>query len=123
MPTQATVKQHITKAVRKADLTSVSAKQIRRSVEKELDLAENALSNETWKALVKEWILDATVAIERGDVETDNEDVKEVEEEEIGRSLCVCGADGSAKGETEEGCYSGYTRVVARQSKIAKAVA
>src|SRR3981189_3432249 len=91
MPTQNTVKQHITTAVRKADLTSVSAKQIRRSVEKELNLAENALSNETWKALVKEWILDATVAIERGDVETDNEDVKEVEEEEIGRSLWVCG--------------------------------
>lgn len=85
MPSQNTIKQHIATAIRKADLTTVSAKQIRRTVEKQLDLAENELSNEKWKALVKGWIQEAMVAIEAGEVpeaeEAKSENVREGEEE------------------------------------------
>ena len=76
MPSQNTVKQHITTAIKKADLTTVSAKQIRRTVEKQLGLAENELSNEKWKTLVKGWIQEAMAAIERGETETEPEDPK-----------------------------------------------
>jgi len=85
MPPQNTVKHHLTTAIKAADLTTVSARQIRRTVETELGLAEGELSSETWKGVVKGWIQEAMAAIERGDTgEGDAGDGDAGEDEQIG---------------------------------------
>ena len=50
------VRQHVAVAVRKADLNTVSAKQIRRAVEKELGLNQDDLVEGKWRAIVNDVI-------------------------------------------------------------------
>ena len=59
------IRKAVAKTVRKADLNTVSAKQIRKSVENELALKEGELSSERWKSVVKEVIEQTMAAITR----------------------------------------------------------
>ena len=59
------IRKVVAKTVRKADLNTVSAKQIRKSVENELALKEGELSSERWKSVVKEVIEQTMAAITR----------------------------------------------------------
>lgn len=73
MVSQDVVKQHVSTAVRKADLTTVSAKQVRRTVEKQLNLEQDELASGKWKILVKSVIEETMAAIERGDPDPQEE--------------------------------------------------
>jgi len=73
MVSQDTVRQHIAKAIRTADLTTVSAKQIRRSVEVQLGLEQDELASREWKSFVKNVIEETMAAIERGAAEEQSE--------------------------------------------------
>ena len=101
MVTQDKVQQHITRAIRKADLSTVTAKQIRRIVENELDLGDGELSSERWKGFVKSVIEETMAGIERG------QEGQRSEESEDERRMCHgCAAtDGSEEGKTKEGGY------------------
>lgn len=74
MVSQATVRQRIAKAVRTADLTTASAKQIRRSVETQLGLERDELASGEWKPFVKTVIDETMSAIERGEAEEESEE-------------------------------------------------
>ena len=82
MVSEDAVRKHVASAVRKADLNSVTAKQIRQSVEKQLHLEENQLSSERWKSIVKE-VIEETMAALQGEADTKkHEDKAESDEEE-----------------------------------------
>jgi DEK C terminal domain len=53
MVSERDVKENIAGAVRNADLSTVSVRQIRRTVESQLGLEEGELSSEKWKSIVK----------------------------------------------------------------------
>jgi len=74
MVSQATVRQHIAKAIRTADLNTASTKQIRRSVETQLGLEQDKLASGEWKSFVKNVIDEMMVAIERGEAEEQSGD-------------------------------------------------
>jgi hypothetical protein len=74
MVSQTTVRKNIARAVRTADLTTVSAKQIRRNVESELGLERDELASQEWKAFVKTVIEETMAAIERGEGEEESEE-------------------------------------------------
>jgi DEK C terminal domain len=74
MVSQTTVRKNIARAVRTADLTAVSAKQIRRNVESELGLERDELASQEWKAFVKTVIEETMAAIERGEGEEESEE-------------------------------------------------
>jgi len=75
MVSRATVRQHIAKAIKTADLTTASAKQIRRSVEVQLGLKQDELASGEWKSFVKNVIEETMAAIERrGAAEEQSED-------------------------------------------------
>ena len=85
MPSEDVVKQHIATAVRKADLNAVSAKQIRRAVEKQLNLEHDELGSGKWKAIVKS-VIDETIAeIGSGEPITQEQPVEEESEDEFMR--------------------------------------
>jgi hypothetical protein len=90
------VRQHVAAAVRKADLNTVSAKQIRRSVEKELGLSQDELAEGKWKRIVKDVIEETMAAIE-GDVEEPEKPVEESEEEAVARKSSLDWLMGLAK--------------------------
>jgi len=77
------IRNAVAKAVRSADLNSVSAKEIRTSVESQLGLEEKELSSERWKSIVKEVIQETMAAIERG------EPGKAEESEEEARNVLI----------------------------------
>jgi len=81
MVSQATVRTNIAKAVRTADLSTVSAKQIRRTVETQLGLGDGELASKEWKAFAKTVIEETMAAIERG------QGAEESEEEEARMSM------------------------------------
>ena len=85
MVSQDAVKQHVATTVRKADLTTVSAKQIRRTVETHLDLSEGTLSNDKWKGLVKTVIEETMASIERGDPPSQKQAIQSEGEEQLAR--------------------------------------
>lgn len=66
MVSEDTVKRYIVAAIRKADLNTVSAKQIRRTVENQLDLRQDELASGRWKAFVKSVINETVESIEHG---------------------------------------------------------
>jgi DEK C terminal domain len=74
MVSQTTVRQNIARAVRTADLTTVSAKQIRRNVESELGLERDELASLEWKAFVKTVIEETMATIERGEGDEESEE-------------------------------------------------
>jgi hypothetical protein len=74
MVSQKSVRKTIARAVRTADLTTVSAKQIRRNVELELGLGRDELASQEWKAFVKTVIEETMAAIERGEGEEESEE-------------------------------------------------
>jgi hypothetical protein len=74
MVLQTTVREKIARAVRTADLTTVSAKQIRRTVESELGLERDELASQEWKVFVKTVIEETMAAIERGEVAEESEE-------------------------------------------------
>jgi DEK C terminal domain len=123
-PSPTTIKAHLTNAIRKADLTTVSAKQIRRIVEKELNLPDNELSSEKWKAGVKKWIQEALAALDADEgLEREVQEVQEVEEkagkrgtDEVGMIFLV----ERAKSSEEEGkeSYCGYAGKFACEGKV-----
>jgi phage terminase Nu1 subunit (DNA packaging protein) len=76
MVSQTTVRKNIARAVRTADLTTVSAKQIRRNVESELGLERDELTSLEWKAFVKTVIAETMATIERGEGEEESEENK-----------------------------------------------
>ena len=88
MVSKDTVKQHVATAVRKADLNTVSAKQIRRTVEKQLKLEQDELASGKWKTIVKSVIEDTMAAIERGDPTPQNKATQEESEDEDARITC-----------------------------------
>jgi hypothetical protein len=61
------IRKAVSKTVRTADLSTVSAKQIRKSVESKLGLEVGELSSEQWKGVVNEAIQETMAAIERGE--------------------------------------------------------
>jgi hypothetical protein len=87
MVSEGEVKTHIAAAVRKADLNTVSAKQIRRNVEKELNLEQDELAAGKWKALVKTVIETTMAAIEQEPTENQKPQEENTDEEEIARIL------------------------------------
>ena len=89
MVTEDAVRQHIATAVRKADLNTVSAKQIRRAVETQLSLSQGTLSTDKWKGLVKSVIEETMASIERGDPPppSQTEPVESQSDEEVVRML------------------------------------
>jgi hypothetical protein len=58
------VRQRVASAVRKADLNAVSAKQIRRTVEKELRLSQDELAVGKWRTIMKDAIEQTMTMIE-----------------------------------------------------------
>ena len=74
MVTTQTIQKHVEHAVRKADLTNTSAKQIRQNVEKELSLNSGHLSTEKWKKVVNRIIERTMEDIEREQEEHKIED-------------------------------------------------
>jgi hypothetical protein len=74
MVSQDAVKHHIAAEVRKADLNTVSARQIRRAVEKQLNLNQDELSSGKWKKFVGSVIGDTMAAIQHGGPEGDESD-------------------------------------------------
>jgi hypothetical protein len=85
MVTESIVKQHVSTAVRKADLNTVSAKQIRRTVEKQLNLQQDELVSGKWKAIVKSAIEETIAAIERGDPASEDKGIATDSEDKVAR--------------------------------------
>ena len=85
MVTEAAVKQHVAMAVREADLNAVTAKQIRRIVESQLNLLQGTLSTDKWKGLVKSVIEETMESIERGEEPSPKVAVQSESEEDIAR--------------------------------------
>jgi hypothetical protein len=112
VPNAPTVRQHIAKAVRTADLTTVSSKQIRKSVEAQLGLEQDELTSGEWKAFVKTVIEETMAAIERGEEEDGVED----EEARIATVLGQ-GLIDSKESSTEEECDCRYPDVFACGTK------
>lgn len=81
------MKQRVAAAVRKADLNTVSAKQIRRTVEKQLNLQQDELASGKWKAIVKLAIEETIAAIQHGGSKSEDKGVATDSEEEIARML------------------------------------
>lgn len=77
MVSEDAVRQHVATAVRRADLNTVSAKQIRRTVEKQLNLEQDELTSGKWKKMVKSVIEETMTAIERGDPAPQEDDESE----------------------------------------------
>ena len=73
MVSEDAVKHHIAAAVRKADLNTVSARQIRRAAEKQLNLDQGELSSGRWKKFVESIIEDTLAAIQHEGPESDRE--------------------------------------------------
>jgi DNA-binding XRE family transcriptional regulator len=91
MVNENTVRQRVASAVRKADLNTVSAKQIRRTVEKESGLSQDALAVGKWRTIVKEVIEQTMMAIEEGGQHEELEIlVDDSEEEKITRINFLC---------------------------------
>jgi hypothetical protein len=88
MVSEREVTTHVAAAVRKADLTTVSAKQIRRIVEKELNLEQDELAAGKWKALVKSVIEGTMAAIEQEPTEN-KQSQGETDDEEVARILLL----------------------------------
>ena len=85
------VRKHVASAVRKADLNTVTAKQIRRSVEKQLNLEQDELSSKRWKSVVKAVIEETMEALQNQETsKKKHEDEAESEEEER-RKLALLG--------------------------------
>jgi len=90
MVSEDAVRKHVAAAVRKADLNTVTAKQIRRNVEKQLNLEQDELSSTKWKSIVKAVIEETMEALQNQ--ETSKEklgDEEESGEEEIRRKLSL----------------------------------
>jgi DEK C terminal domain len=104
------VRQHVTTAVRKADLNTVSAKQIRRTVEKQLHLEQDDLASGKWKKIVKTVIEETMAAIERGDPSPQEDDESE---EKIARTFPMVLLIVSEERTAEESCDRGYADFVA----------
>src|ERR1700733_9304245 len=105
MVSQDAVKQHVATAVRKADLTTVSAKQIRRTVETHLDLSEGTLSNDKWRGLVKTVIGETMASIERGDPASQKQAIQSDGEEQVARKVhSRVKLIGSQENQAEEKC-------------------
>jgi|SRR5271170_1892811 hypothetical protein len=85
MVSQDALKQHVATAVRKADLTTVSAKQIRQTVETQLNLSQGTLSNDKWKGLVKTVIEETMASIERGDPPSQQDVEQSDSDEQVAR--------------------------------------
>jgi translation elongation factor EF-4 len=81
MVSEEAVKQHIATAVRKADLDTVSARHIRRTVEKQLDLDQDELSSAKWKPIVTS-VIDQTVASIHDAKRASHQDEDKQEEDE-----------------------------------------
>jgi DEK C terminal domain len=64
MATPEVVRAHIAAAVRRADLTTVTPKQVRRSVERELDLQEGFLGEDRWRKMVGQAIRETMATME-----------------------------------------------------------
>ena len=64
MPSEEAIRQHVLTLVRNSDLTIVTAKQIRRKIEHELQLEQDELASPLWKGVVKSAIDEAMIAIE-----------------------------------------------------------
>jgi len=124
MPTEQKVRKHVTSAVRKANLTTVTPKQIRRTIEKQLSLEQDFLAAEKWKTLVNDVIEETMAAIERDEPTTtnnaDSDHAMDAEESEeaIKRTLMGGRADDSEEAETDGD--SGYTDNVSRKTKSRK---
>jgi hypothetical protein len=86
MVNENTIRKHVTAAVRKADLNTVSAKQIRRTVETQLSLPQDYLADSKWRNVVKGVIEETMAAIERG--EPEEQGVEEESEEENFARMC-----------------------------------
>lgn len=89
MVTEEAVKQHVATAVRKADLNTVSAKQIRRTVEQQLKLEQGELTSGKWKLIVKSVIGDTMAAIERGDPPPQDKNAQDESEDEHARMAFI----------------------------------
>jgi len=90
MVSEDAVRKHVAAAVRKADLNTVTAKQIRRNVEKQLNLEQDELSSTKWKSVVKAVIEETMEALQNQ--ETSKEKLGDEEEsggEEIRRKLSL----------------------------------
>jgi len=111
MVSEDVVRQHVSTAVRKADLNTVSAKEIRRTVERQLGLEQDELASGKWKKIVKTVIEETMAAIERGDPDPQEDDESE---EEIARmGFLVILLIVSEESTAEEGCDRGYADFVA----------
>jgi hypothetical protein len=85
------VKQRVATVVRNADLNTVSAKQIRRTVEQQLKLEQDELTSGKWKTIVKSVIEETMVAIERGDPRPQDQATQDEHEDEDARmALSKC---------------------------------
>src|SRR5436309_3415992 len=103
-PSPNTVKTHLTNAIRKSDLTTVSANQIRRIVETELNLSEKRLSSEKWKVRVKTWIQEVMMEVEEGVIGDVGDEGYKGDESLEGRRVGMISflrTDGSKDGECE----------------------
>ena len=89
MVSEETVKQHVATAVRKADLNTVSAKQIRRTVEQQLKLEQDELASGKWKTIVKSVIEETMAAIERGDPPPQDKAAQDENEDEDARMALI----------------------------------
>ena len=83
------VKRHVATAVRKADLNTVSAKQIRRTVEQQLKLEQDELASGKWKTIVKSVIGETMAAIERGDPPPQDKAAQDESEDEDARMTLI----------------------------------
>ena len=84
MVTEDAVRQHVATAIRKADLNTVSAKQIRRIVETQLSLEKGTLSTDKWKGLVKSVIEEVMASIDAPPV-SQKDPVQYDSEEDVAR--------------------------------------
>jgi hypothetical protein len=117
MVSEPEVKEKVATAVRNADLTTVTAKQIRRQVEAQLGLEKDELGSGKWKGIVKSVIEETMAAIERGEP-APVEDVAGDSEEDIARILVnfdelIVSEESTA----EEGCYSDNSAIVTSEAK------
>jgi hypothetical protein len=110
MVSEDAVRQHVTTAVRKADLNTVSARQIRRAVERQLHLEQDELASGKWKKIVKTVIEETMAAIERGDPSPHEDDESE---EKIARIFPMVLLIVSEEITAEESCDRGYADFVA----------
>ena len=117
------VRQQVAVAVRKADLNTVSAKQIRRAVEKELGLNQDDLAEGKWRAIVNDVIEETLAAIDEGDAPNKAEATLENREEDItARTLYIDVTNVPSKCADQEGCDSGYSKILATEDGHTKAI-